>query len=117
MTMLRSLTFCRAALVISWLIIVLLAHLHIQNARKIILRNATGVGLTEDDVTSRLGEPDGVIKTASQLDAPPFSAYSHSERPMTARALVYFRFGKMIVVYLDHRGQVVASYWGERRRR
>ena len=117
MAWLRSLTFCRAALVVSWLIILALAVLHIQNARKIIFRNATGVGLTEEDLTRRLGAPDGVIKTAIELDAPPFSAYSHSQRPMTARALVYFRFGRMIVVYLDDRGQVVASYWGERKRR
>jgi hypothetical protein len=36
---------------------------------------------------------------------------------MTARALVYFEFGKMIVVYLDDSGEVVATYWGDRRRR
>jgi hypothetical protein len=92
---------------------VLLGVLHVQNARKIVLRNATGVGLTEDDVTRRLGAPNAVITTPSEFAEPLFSAYSHSQRPMTTRALVYFRFGEMIVVYLDHRGHVAATYWGE----
>lgn len=113
----RWLTSCRAALALSWLIILALAVLHFQNAQKIIFRNRTGVGLTEEDVVRRLRAPDAIVTTASELNVPPFSAYTHSQRPMTARALVYFEFGKMIVVYLDDSGEVVATYWGDRRRR
>ena len=114
MARLVSLTACRIALLVSWLSILGLAVAHIQNGRKILFRNATGVGLTAEDVTRMAGTPDAVVAAASELDSPTFERYHHSRRPVSARVLVYFRFGKMIAVYLDDRDQVVATYWGDR---
>ena len=111
----RSLGRCRIAIVLCLLVILVLAFLHIQNAREIIFRNGTGVGLTKEDVLRKAGRPNAIITKASELDRPPFNTYDHSHRPMTAEALVYFRFGEMIVVYLDDRDYVMASYWGARR--
>ena len=112
----RRVVFLVAALVGSWLIIGLLAVGYFNNGQRIMFRNVTGVGLTEEDVLSRRGQPDAVVTDATQFGKPPFSSFQVSARPMTSKVLVYFRFDHMITVYLDDEGQVVCTYWGQRKR-
>ena len=111
----RSWNLCRIGIVLSWLIILVLAVGHIQNARRITFRNGTGVGLTQEDVVTKVGRPNAVVTSALDFSRPPLAAYEHSQRPMSAEAMVYLRFGRMIVVYLDDDDEVVATYWGQRR--
>ncbi len=87
----------------------------VRQARETRFRIYTAIGRNESEVTRDVGPPALMITSLDELPQSVSKRYRLPSRAVEERAMVYYEFGHVILLYLNSSGYVEAVYWGPRR--
>ncbi len=73
------------------------------------IHNQIGAGMTIQDVTTRLGEPDRITKPGNPLDPPHVSGFT-PDTENTNVVYTYFLRGVIVYVFFDEQDRVAVYY-------
>lgn len=74
--------------------------------------HAITVGMTEQEVRQKLGEPNHIHEKATAPSDYYVKGYSFKERPITNKVLIYIALEPIAYVYLDNQGRVEEVFVG-----
>ncbi len=98
-----------------WLAAVIGWHLFLSDFAEVRFRADIAIGHSQQEVQRAVGTPDIVVTTSNELNSKRLSSYMWSQRPIHKAALVYFRFGHAVFIYVGDDGYIESVYWAPRR--